>query len=42
MSATPANPEERLKPHPVGAAIRGEFPIFEHKTYLNSCSQGAL
>ena len=26
----------------VGAAIRGEFPIFEHKTYLNSCSQGAL
>jgi selenocysteine lyase/cysteine desulfurase len=26
----------------VGAAIRGEFPIFEHSTYLNSCSQGAL
>jgi len=26
----------------VGDAIRGEFPIFEHKTYLNSCSQGAL
>jgi len=26
----------------VGAAVRGEFPIFEHKTYLNSCSQGAL
>jgi selenocysteine lyase/cysteine desulfurase len=26
----------------VGAAIRGEFPIFEHTTYLNSCSQGAL
>ena len=26
----------------VGAAIRGEFPIFEHATYLNSCSQGAL
>jgi selenocysteine lyase/cysteine desulfurase len=26
----------------VGAAIRGEFPIFAHKTYLNSCSQGAL
>src|SRR5919198_2001745 len=26
----------------VGAAIRGEFRIFEHTTYLNSCSQGAL
>ena len=26
----------------VGAAIRGEFPIFETTTYLNSCSQGAL
>ena len=26
----------------VGGAIRGEFPIFEHTTYLNSCSQGAL
>ena len=26
----------------VGAAVRGEFPIFEHTTYLNSCSQGAL
>ncbi len=26
----------------VGEAIRGEFPIFEHTTYLNSCSQGAL
>ncbi len=26
----------------VGAAIRGEFPILEHTTYLNSCSQGAL
>jgi selenocysteine lyase/cysteine desulfurase len=26
----------------VGAAIRGEFPIFSHTTYLNSCSQGAL
>ena len=26
----------------VGAAIRREFPIFEHTTYLNSCSQGAL
>jgi selenocysteine lyase/cysteine desulfurase len=23
-------------------AIRGEFPIFEHTTYANSCSQGAL
>jgi kynureninase len=26
----------------VGAAIRDEFPIFEHTTYVNSCSQGAL
>ncbi len=26
----------------VGAAIRSEFPIFAHTTYLNSCSQGAL
>ena len=26
----------------VGESVRGEFPIFEHKTYLNSCSQGAL
>ena len=26
----------------MGEAIRGEFPIFEHTTYLNSCSQGAL
>ena len=29
-------------PSRVGAAIRGEFPIFETATYLNSCSQGAL
>jgi len=26
----------------IGAAVRGEFPIFESATYLNSCSQGAL
>ena len=26
----------------LGHAIRGEFPIFEHGTYANSCSQGAL
>ena len=26
----------------LGAAIRGEFPVFETATYLNSCSQGAL
>jgi hypothetical protein len=26
----------------VGDAIRCEFPIFEHTTYANSCSQGAL
>jgi len=50
VSAKPVNPGERLEPvaalpavtGKVGAAIRGEFPIFEHKTYLNSCSQGAL
>src|SRR4249919_779922 len=26
----------------IGAAIRSEFPILAHTTYLNSCSQGAL
>jgi len=26
----------------VGAGIRGQFPIFEHTTYANSCSQGVL
>jgi kynureninase len=26
----------------VGEAVRGRFPIFEHATYINSCSQGAL
>ena len=26
----------------VGAAIRGRFPVFERKIYVNSCSQGAL
>ena len=26
----------------LGHAIRDEFPIFEHTTYANSCSQGAL
>jgi selenocysteine lyase/cysteine desulfurase len=26
----------------VGAGVRGRFPIFEHTTYANSCSQGAL
>jgi selenocysteine lyase/cysteine desulfurase len=26
----------------VGEAIRSRFPIFEHTTYANSCSQGAL
>jgi len=36
MSATP---QQRLAP---GASARGEFPIFEHTTYANSCSQGAL
>ena len=26
----------------VGEGVRGRFPIFEHTTYANSCSQGAL
>jgi selenocysteine lyase/cysteine desulfurase len=26
----------------VGDAVRSRFPIFEHTTYVNSCSQGAL
>ena len=26
----------------VGAAVRSRFPILEHTTYANSCSQGAL
>ena len=26
----------------LGDAIRGRFPVFEHKVYVNSCSQGAL
>ena len=33
---------QQTQPQAVGAAIRGEFPIFESATYLNSCSQGAL
>ena len=31
-----------IAPDGVGDAVRGEFPIFEHTIYLNSCSQGAL
>ncbi len=27
---------------PLPAEIRSRFPVFEHQTYLNSCSQGAL
>ena len=44
MSARARNPRDRSKPvsSGVGEAIRGEFPILEHKTYLNTCSQGAL
>ncbi|MBA2641337.1 MAG: aminotransferase, partial [Actinobacteria bacterium] len=26
----------------VGDGVRARFPIFEHTTYANSCSQGAL
>ena len=32
---------EPVTPH-IGEAVRGRFPIFEHTTYVNSCSQGAL
>ena len=31
----------RIAPR-VGEAIRDEFPILAHTTYVNSCSQGAL
>jgi selenocysteine lyase/cysteine desulfurase len=37
-----ARPPTHLLANRVGDAIRDEFPIFEHTTYLNSCSQGAL
>ena len=33
---------QRVGNHGSAAPIRGEFPIFETTTYLNSCSQGAL
>ena len=36
-TAQPIESEPRI-----GAVVRGEFPIFETATYLNSCSQGAL
>jgi selenocysteine lyase/cysteine desulfurase len=36
-SLTPAVPSGR-----VGSAIRGRFPVFRDKVYVNSCSQGAL
>ena len=32
----------RARPPRVGEAVRGRFPIFRDKTYVNSCSQGAL
>ena len=37
-TVTETDAETRL----VGEAIRGRFPVFEHKVYVNSCSQGAL
>jgi len=39
-----AGPGQGLRPVTgrVGEAVRDEFPIFAHTTYLNSCSQGAL
>jgi selenocysteine lyase/cysteine desulfurase len=36
-SLTPAVPSGQ-----VGEAIRGRFPVFRDKVYVNSCSQGAL
>jgi len=35
----PTGQTPRLTP---GLSVRAEFPIFEHTTYANSCSQGAL
>ena len=34
--------ESRLPDLTPGLSVRGEFPIFEHAIYANSCSQGAL
>ena len=31
-----------MPPLTPGQSVRAEFPIFEHTTYANSCSQGAL
>ena len=31
-----------MKVNQIAALRRDHFPIFEHRTYLNSCSQGAL
>ena len=46
MSLQSTGAGDRLQPVAatggVGDAVRGEFPIFERKAYLNSCSQGAL
>ena len=48
MSSNPGKPGDRLTPVApatlggVGEAVRGEFPILGHATYLNACSQGAL
>jgi hypothetical protein len=36
-SLTPVDPSGQ-----VGEAIRGRFPVFRDKVYVNSCSQGAL
>ncbi len=44
-TVSPSNPSGAASDAPtgaVGAAVRDEFPILAHKTYLNSCSQGAL
>lgn len=31
-----------MSDHGLGEGIRHRFPVFQHKVYLNSCSQGAL
>jgi kynureninase len=39
---TPAGVASTLAPYPELEAYRAEFPILQRKTYLNSCSLGAL
>jgi hypothetical protein len=34
--------EKTQSPSPDWTRIRQRFPVLEHKTYLNSCSYGAM